>query len=119
MVIRPLGPLALLLPASLILTGCGAAGAAIDLASAPVRGTSRALEAGSTVVDVLTTSQSEQDQKRGREIRKREERLGELDREYRKQLSKCDRGNDDACEKAAGIRAEMRTLMPQVPYEPD
>jgi hypothetical protein len=109
----------LLLPTYLVLGGCGVAGAAIDLASAPVRGTSRALEAGSTVVDVMTTSQSETDQKRGREIRKREERLGELERDYSKQLRKCDSGNDDACEKAQAIRAEMRAVMPSVPYEPD
>jgi hypothetical protein len=107
------------LPAALLLTGCGVAGAAVDLASAPVRGTSRALEAGSTVVDVLTTSQSEQDQKRGREIRKREERMGELDRDYRKQRRKCDDGNDNACEKARDIYAEMQALMPSVPYERD
>jgi hypothetical protein len=101
----------------MVLPGCGVAGAAVDLASAPVRGTSRALEAGSTVVDVMTISQSERDQKRGREIRQREERLGELDREYRKQSSKCERGDDDACRKADRAYAEMRALMPSVPYE--
>lgn len=108
-----------LLPACLSLAGCGVAGAAVDLASAPVRGTSRALEAGGTVVDVMTTSDSEKDQKRGREIRKREERLGELDREYRKQVSKCERGDRDACQRANAAYAEMRALMPSVPYERD
>jgi hypothetical protein len=106
-------------PALLILPGCGVAGAAVDLASAPVRGTSRALEAGSTVVDVMTTSDSERDQKRGREIRRREERLGELDLEYRKQVGKCERGDDGACRKADQAYAEMRALMPSVPYERD
>jgi hypothetical protein len=105
--------------ALLVLPGCGVAGAAVDLASAPVRGTTRALEAGSTVIDVMTTSQSEKDQKRGREIRRREERLGELDREYRKQSAKCERGNDEACRKASHAYAEMRALMPSVPYERD
>ncbi|MCZ8018928.1 hypothetical protein [Novosphingobium sp.] len=105
--------------ALLVLPGCGVAGAAVDLASAPVRGTTRALEAGSTVVDVMTTSQSEKDQKRGREIRRREERLGELDREYRKQSKKCERGDDEACRKADYAYAEMRSLMPGVPYERD
>ncbi|MEA3262593.1 MAG: hypothetical protein U9R07_03810 [Pseudomonadota bacterium] len=109
----------ILLPALLVLPGCGVAGAAFDVASAPVRGTSRALEAGSTVVDVMTTSDSERDQKRGREIRRREERLGELDREYRKHSSKCERGNDEACRKADQAYAEMRALMPSVPYERD
>jgi hypothetical protein len=107
----------LFIPLCLVLGGCGVAGAAVDLASAPVRGTTRALEAGSTVVDVMTTSQSEQDQKRGREIRKREERLGALDREYRKHSEKCRRGDDDSCDKANAAYAEMRALMPSVPYE--
>lgn len=109
----------LLLPAVLALPGCGVAGAAFDVASAPVRGASRAVEAGSTVVDVMTTSDSERDQKRGREIRRREERLGELDREYRKQSSKCERGDDGACRKAEQAYAEMRALVPSVPYERD
>lgn len=109
----------IVLPALLVLPGCGVAGAAFDVASAPVRGTTRAIEAGSTVVDVMTTSDSERDQKRGREIRRREERLGELDREYRKQSSKCDRGDEGACRKAEQAYAEMRALMPSVPYERD
>jgi hypothetical protein len=109
----------ILIPAMLALSGCGVAGAAIDLASAPVRGTSRALEAGSTVVDVMTTSDSERDQQRGREIRRREEHLGELDREYRKQSAKCERGSNEACRKADQAYAEMRALMPSVPYERD
>lgn len=107
------------LPALLALPGCGVAGAAVDLASAPIRSTSRAIEAGSTVVDAVTTSQSEKDQKRGRAIRQREERLGELDREYRKQSGKCQRGDDKACHKADEAYAEMRTLVPAVPYERD
>jgi len=109
----------IVLPALLVLPGCGVAGAAFDVASAPVRGTTRAIEAGSTVVDVMTTSDSERDQKRGREIRRREERLGELDREYRKQSGKCDRGDEGACRKAEQAYAEMRALMPSVPYERD
>lgn len=109
----------LLFPAGLALSGCGVAGTAIDLASAPVRGTSRALEAGNTVVDVMTTSQSEQDQKRGREIRKREELLGELDREYQKQSRQCERGDDAACRKADRAAGEMRAMMPSLPYERD
>lgn len=111
--------LLLIVPACLALAGCGVAGAAVDLASAPVKGTTRALEAGSTVVDVMTTSQSEKDEKRGREIRKREERLGALDRDYRKYSDKCRRGDDGACRKADAAYAEMRALMPSVPYEPD
>lgn len=104
----------ILFPAVLLLPGCGMAGAAMDLATAPVR----VVKTGSTVVDAVTTSDSERDQKRGREIRQREERLGELDREYRKQSARCERGNDEACRKADRAYAEMRALMPTVPYDP-
>ena len=103
---------------ALLLGGCGAAGAVVDLASMPVRGTSKAVKAGSTLVDVATVSQSERDQKRGQDIRRREERLGELDREYRKQSRRCADGSEDACRKRDAAYAEMRQLMPSVPYEP-
>lgn len=99
------------------LSGCGAAGAVVDLASMPVRGTGRAIDAGSTLVDVATVSQSERDEKRGREIRRREERLGQLDREYRKQSEKCGRGDAEACRKRETAWYEMQRLMPSVPYE--
>lgn len=94
-----------------MLSGCGAAGAVADLASLPVRGASKA-------VDVATVSQSESDERRGREIRRREERLGELDREYRKQARRCAEGSDEACRKRDAAYSEMRRLMPGVPYEP-
>ena len=108
----------LVLSFALLLGGCGAAGAVVDLATTPVRGTGRAIEAGSTLVDVATVSQSERDQKRGREIRRREERLGQLDREYRKQSDRCARGDADACRKRESAWYEMQRLMPGVPYEP-
>jgi len=56
----------------LLLTGC-IARTALDIATLPVKA------AGKTV-DVLTTSQSEADEKRGRAIRKREECVGKEDR---------------------------------------
>lgn len=111
-------PKPLVLSFALLLGGCGAAGAVVDLATTPVRGTGRAIEAGSTLVDVATVSQSERDQKRGREIRRREERLGQLDREYRKQSDRCARGDADACRKRESAWYEMQRLMPGVPYEP-
>jgi len=70
-------------------------------------------------VDAATTSQSEADEKRGREIRKREERLGALERDYDKQMKRCGDGNDAACEKAQAIRAEMKALMRGIPLEPE
>lgn len=52
----------------LALTGC-IAKATVDIATLPVR-------AASKTVDVLTTSQSEADEKRGRALRKKDECLG-------------------------------------------
>lgn len=101
------------------LPGCGVAGAAVDLATMPVRSVGRAVEAGSTVIDVATTSQSEKDQKRGREMRHREERMGSLGRDYDKQMRKCQDGNRKACRKADELASEMRGLMPGLPYEPE
>ncbi|PKP63353.1 MAG: hypothetical protein CVT87_04020, partial [Alphaproteobacteria bacterium HGW-Alphaproteobacteria-9] len=70
-------------------------------------------------VDAATTSQSEADEKRGREIRKREERLGALERDYDRQMERCGDGDDAACDKAQAIRAEMNVLMRGVPVEPE
>lgn len=61
----------------LALTGC-IARTAVDVATLPVR-------AASKTVDVLTTSQSEADEKRGRQLRHYEECLGKEDRRARKQ----------------------------------
>jgi hypothetical protein len=97
--------------AALALQGC-LARAAADVVTLPVRAVSKG-------VDVATTSQSESDEKRGREIRKREERLGELDREFEKQSERCADGDDEACEKTQAIRAEMKALAPGIPVEPE
>lgn len=96
---------------SLTLQGC-LAKAAVDVVTLPVKAASRG-------VDLATESQSEADEKRGREIRRREERLGELERDYNKQMRRCGNGDSGACEKAQAIRAEMRALMPGVPAVPD
>ncbi|KPQ24987.1 MAG: hypothetical protein HLUCCX21_05505, partial [Porphyrobacter sp. HL-46] len=103
--------LAALLLASLALQGC-LARAAVDVVTLPVK----AVGAG---VDAVTTSQSEADEKRGREIRKREERIGALQRDYDKAMKRCGDGDDAACEKAQAIRAEQQTLMQGVPLEPE
>lgn len=91
-----------------MLSGCVSTAASI--VTAPVRVVGRA-------ADMATTSQSESDQKRGREIRRREERLGQLEKLYQKHLRQCDDGNDDACLKARDDYAEMQYLLPRVPYE--
>lgn len=58
----------LLLVAPVLLTGC-LARTAVDIVTLPVK----AVGAG---VDAVTTSQAEADQRRGRELREEEERLG-------------------------------------------
>jgi hypothetical protein len=102
--------LARLMP--LALAGCSAASALTSIATAPIKVASKA-------ADLATTSQSEADQTRGRAIRHREERLGELDREYRRQSNRCAAGDAQACSKRDLAYAEMRGLMPSVPYEPE
>jgi hypothetical protein len=96
---------ALLAPVALLtLSGC-LAKAAVGVVTAPVR-------VASKTVDWATTSQSEADEKRGRELRKREERLGKLQRSYDKHRRQCDRGDQDACEDARQEYDEMQDLMP-------
>jgi hypothetical protein len=96
--------------ASLALQGC-LARTAVDIVTLPVR----AVGAG---VDAVTTSQSEADENRGREIRKREERMGKLERDYMRQRDRCENGNAGACDEARAIYAEMQALMPSLPVEP-
>lgn len=97
--------------AAIALQGC-LARAAVDVVTLPVK----AVSAG---VDAATTSQSEADEKRGRELREREERIGKLSRELQKQSKRCSDGNDAACEKAQAIAKEMEALLPATPIMPD
>ncbi len=94
----------------LMLPGC-IARTALSVATAPVKVVGKA-------ADLATTSQAEADQKRGREIRRREDRLGKLDRAREKLARKCDAGDPQACRKLDEVKAEIETLSPQVPYEP-
>jgi hypothetical protein len=72
------------------LGGCIARVAA-DVVTAPVKVVSK-------TADVLTTSQSEADEKRGRAIRKEEERIGKLARERDKAQRACAKNPEsDAC----------------------
>lgn len=97
--------------AALVLQGC-LARAAVDVVTLPVRAVGKG-------VDLATTSQSEADENRGRAIRQREQRLGELERDFDRQSERCADGDDAACDKAQAIRAEMKTILPGVPVEPD
>jgi hypothetical protein len=72
----------------LTLTGC-IAQTAVDIVTLPVK-------VASKTVDVLTTSQSEADEKRGRELRLREECEGKEERRAKRKgrepdLSRCER----------------------------
>lgn len=96
--------------AAVILQGC-LAKTAVDVVTLPVK-------VASTGVDLATTSQSEADQKRGREIRQREERLGELQRDYDRQIGRCGKGERKACDQARATYAEMQVLLPSIPVEP-
>jgi hypothetical protein len=97
--------------AAFTLQGC-LAKAAVSVVTAPVKVVSRG-------VDLATTSQSEADEKRGREIRQREERIGELERAYGKAMDRCGEGDDEACDRAQTIRAEMKALASGSPVEPE
>jgi hypothetical protein len=75
----------------MILSGCTVARTAADVVSVPVK-------VVSSGVDAATTSQSEADEKRGREIRKAEEERGRLARET---LERCRKGRPlptDVCQ---------------------
>ena len=102
----------------LMLAGCIAmlqgciARTAWDVVTLPVRAAGKA-------VDVATTSQSEADENRGREIRRREERLGTLERTYERLRQKCIAGDSEACTQARAVYAEITALLPTVPLEPE
>jgi hypothetical protein len=93
------------------LGGCFAK-TALDVATLPVKVASKG-------VDLATTSQSEADEKRGREIRQREERLGQLQRERDKLERRCAEGSAEACGDLEAVNREIEALLPQVPYEPE
>ena len=92
------------------LTGCVSTIA--HVVTAPVR-------VASGAVDLATTSQSEADQKRGRQLREREERFGELERKFIREDRRCYEGNSGACERSEALRAEMDVLRPTLPTSSD
>lgn len=96
--------------AAIVVSGCLSTVA--DVVTAPVKVVSKG-------VDLATTSQSEADEKRGREIRRREERLGKLQRDYEKQLDECNEGNRRACDEATQTYAEIQQILPTIPADPE
>ena len=99
--------------AALLLIGC----TAMDVVTLPVKVAKTGVDAVGAGVDAVTTSQAEADQKRGREVRRREEKLGKLQNKYDKLSARCIRGDHDACTQQSMVRAEIDLLMPTVPYE--
>jgi hypothetical protein len=82
-----------------LMSGCISAATAIVKAPFQVVG---------KAADVMTTSQSEADEKRGRDLRKQEEALGKLARQRDKYARKCrDDKDEDACEKVRDIEDEI------------
>jgi hypothetical protein len=67
---------------------------------------------------MATTSQSESDERRGRDLRHREERLGRLEREYNKHTQQCMRGEEEACDTARSDYSEIQNLRGTVPAPP-
>lgn len=107
---HPLRTTIIALACCTLLSGC-LASMAIDAATAPVRVAGKA-------VDLATTSRSEADERRGRQLREREQRLGQLERSWQHHSRQCADGDRDACRKAAAERAEINRLIPTIPAEP-
>jgi len=95
---------------ALALGGC-LAKTAIGVVTAPVRAVSQA-------ADWATTSQDEADRARGRDVRRREEDVGRLQRNYEEQAAICEQGNDRACRDAVATQREIVRLRPGLPLEP-
>ncbi len=94
-----------ILPALLLaplLGGC--LGTIANVVTLPVR-------AASAGVDAVTTSQSERDQKRGKQLRQREERLGKLARERDSLQRRCDREpGSNACNDLFKVQRDIDNL---------
>ena len=95
---------------ALALGGC-LAKTAIGVVTAPVRAVSQA-------ADWATTSQDEADRARGRDVRRREEDVGRLQRNYEEAAEECEQGNDRACRDAVTTQREIDRLRPGLPLEP-
>jgi hypothetical protein len=92
--------------AALLLQGC-VTSIVKEVVTAPIKIVSK-------TADVMTTSQSESDEKRGKEMRKREEALGKLARQRDKAREKCEDGNEEACGRARALDDELATAQDRV-----
>lgn len=84
------------------LSGC-LAQTAVGLVTAPVR-------IGAKAVDLATTSQSEADENRGRAMRKHDEKVARLQRQYNQRMAACTNGQSAACADASRINGEIEDL---------
>jgi len=87
------------LPLAFLLPGC-VASVVKDVVTAPVKVVSK-------TADVMTTSQSEADEKRGRALRKQEERLGKLARKRDDAREDCADGDQEACARYEALESEI------------
>ncbi|MBA3941724.1 MAG: hypothetical protein C0520_10980 [Sphingopyxis sp.] len=85
-----------------LLAGC--VSAVKTVVTAPVKAVGQ-------VADWSTTSQDEADRNRGRELRKREERIGKLSRQRDKAAEKCRDGNEEQCQRAEVLEHEIEAEM--------
>jgi hypothetical protein len=84
--------------------GCVASVVA-DVVTAPIKIVGKS-------ADLLTTSQSEFDENRGRALRHRDEKLGKLSRDRDEYGKKCAKhGKESDCRRADDADAEIRELM--------
>lgn len=89
----------IVLPLILLLPGC-AASVLKDVVTAPVKIVSK-------TADVLTTSQSEADEKRGRALRKQEARIGKLARKRQDAQEDCADGDREACTRLEELNTQI------------
>jgi hypothetical protein len=107
---QPIMRLAVMCLAMWALYGC-ALGTVVDVATAPVRAAGKA-------VDLATTSQSEADEKRGRDLRQLEERYGKLVRAHQRAEAQCRNDREEDCPRAAALAEEMADLRARLPSSP-
>lgn len=92
--------IALALSGCVAKTAASAVGTAGKVATAPVRATKGA----------VTTNQSKADERRGRELRKTQEKLRDLEKDRARQQKRCDAGDARACDRVAAIDRQMADL---------
>ena len=85
-----------------LLSGCVSTVASIITAPIKIAG---------KAADMATTSQSEADEKRGRQMRKQEENIGKLERSYSRNAQKCREGDVDACDRAEAEYEQLGELV--------